>query len=82
MAKTLSTKQMGWSEKDNKLTAFASDLQLAPGEWPLTLEVEDHQTHAVRKFVGVIVHRDREGDILDVTYSCPREGTTLVIFND
>lgn len=69
------------AKQTTDLTRFASDLELAPGSWPLLLEIEGRQ-FARGSFSSL------EGELRWVTYheqnkhTGSRIGAKLTIFND
>lgn len=67
---------------NDDLVAFASDLVLAPGHWPLLLD------HEGRQFQRGVFTRDADGDVTSVLYheqnkhTGSRTGAKLIVFND
>lgn len=58
------------------LIAEASELNIAPGEWPAVLH------HEGRKFDLKRFHYDRERDVTAVDYETPDSAYRLRVFND
>jgi len=65
------------SENQKVLIAEASDLGLAPGQWPESILVGYHG-----EFKKVGMYTDPEGDIIDVLYVGNGPIRVLQVFND
>ena len=61
----------------------ASDIGLAPGEWPMVLQVAD-RFGRILDFNRLMMVRDREGDVQWVAYTYRERfsSTTLRVYND
>lgn len=65
------------------LSIEASELGLAPGNFPAKLEIEVGGDPKLRVFVRTQAHYDDEGDLTYVVYSEPQGSfTTLIVLND
>lgn len=76
---TVNTSTMRWELAKKTLTAMASDLGLAPGDFPKSLDVVSHRTQDARRFTRIRILATG-GDVDTVLYRC--DEMALVIFND
>lgn len=72
--------QTSLGDDGRTLTAFASDLELPPGQWPQSISVVDDHNE------GFVFLRDERithhGELGGFTYVTPVGNLTLTVFND
>lgn len=78
MARIISVPASRFSRYPDSLYAEASDLRIAPGDWPHTIVV--HDTESSERFTFVRYERDRDGDITVVIYAS--SAARLTLYND
>jgi hypothetical protein len=78
-----------YDQSDNVLGAFASDLGLKPGQWPIEFTISNPETGNSVKFADGISVEDAEGELRYYAYTSKDSGLNhniknliVKIFND